>query len=412
MTQKKFDFSGYATRTGRKCTDGRVILKDAFAENHGMTVPLVWQHMHNSPDNVLGHATLENRDDGVYAFCSLNDSPAGQNARMLIMHGDITALSIYANGLVEKSKSVVHGVIREVSLVLSGANPGAVIDNVTIQHGDGELTELDDEAIIFTGDVFELVEPEKDKKIEHADGDETIGEIFETLSEKQKTAVYAVIANIMDEDEGEDPGREASAAVERLEMLPGAEHDLLVEVGALLARLEDEGAEARPVSRREVEEEGRAARNERRFRVGAAVAVHLARHDHPHLDLPGEHLRREEVGGVEHPDAAVQEVEGERAPAVEVDVDPEGVLDVAGDGRLADVLVPVDPRVHEDADVGGLVARGREAPLSGLHRVLQGAPPEEAPSREADAEALDAAVAHVRPPRSRGRGSAPGGRRE
>ena len=210
MNQKKFDFSGYATRTGRKCTDGRVILKDAFAENDGTTVPLVWQHMHNSPDNVLGHAILENREDGVYAFCSLNESSAGQNAKTLISHGDITALSIYANGLVEKSKSVVHGVIREVSLVLSGANPGAVIDNVTIQHGDGELSELEDEAIIFTGDFFEVTKVEEEKKIEHADKDnETIGEIFETLSEKQKTAVYAIIANVMDEGEGEDEEAEA-----------------------------------------------------------------------------------------------------------------------------------------------------------------------------------------------------------
>lgn len=198
MAKKVFDFSGYATKAGLKCSDGRVILKDAFKDNDGMTVPLVWQHLHNEPSNVLGHAELENRDDGVYAYCTFNKTAGGQNAKMLVEHGDITHMSIYANNLVEKAKRVEHGAIREVSLVLSGANPGARIDNVTIQHGDGSEVDLEDEAIIYTDDDISLPE------IEHADkqpaandsGDETVEEVFNTLSEKQKTVVYAIIDEI------------------------------------------------------------------------------------------------------------------------------------------------------------------------------------------------------------------------
>jgi len=128
-----------------------MIRKDAFKENDGQTVPLVWQHMHNDPGNILGHALLENRDDGVYAYCKFNDTEAGRNAKLLVKHGDIKSLSIYANNLVQKGVNVVHGAIREVSLVLSGANPGALIDNLTMAHSDGSRVELDDEAVIYTG---------------------------------------------------------------------------------------------------------------------------------------------------------------------------------------------------------------------------------------------------------------------
>lgn len=145
------DFSGYATKHNLKCSDGRTIMPDAFAHNDGTTVPLVWQHGHGEPENVLGHATLENRDDGVYAYGYFNATPAGKNAKTLVQHGDITALSIYANQLVERSKNVIHGAIREVSLVLSGANPGALIDNVNLRHSDGDVEVLDDEAVIYTG---------------------------------------------------------------------------------------------------------------------------------------------------------------------------------------------------------------------------------------------------------------------
>ena len=142
------DFSGYATKAGLKCSDGRTIMPDAFKDNHGMKVPLVWQHGHNDPTNVLGHAVLENRPDGVYAYGYFNDTDSGQSAKTLVEHKDITMLSIYANKLVERGKNVLHGAIREVSLVLSGANPGALIDNVRIAHSDGDVETLDDEAVI------------------------------------------------------------------------------------------------------------------------------------------------------------------------------------------------------------------------------------------------------------------------
>src|SRR5512135_575713 len=139
MDKVKFDFGGYATRSGLKCTDGRVILKDAFKDNDGQTVPLVWQHQHSEPSNVLGHAMLENREDGVYAYCTFNQTESGKNAKLLVEHGDIGYLSIYANQLIEKAKNVIHGMIREVSLVMAGANPGAVIDNLAFEHGDGSV---------------------------------------------------------------------------------------------------------------------------------------------------------------------------------------------------------------------------------------------------------------------------------
>ena len=203
----KFDFSGYATRNDLKCTDGRTIRKDAFKDNDGQVVPLVWQHMHNDPGNVLGHALLENRKDGVYAYCKFNDTEAGKNAKMLVQHGDITALSIYANQLKEQASNVLHGVIREVSLVLAGANPGALIDNLSIAHADGSSTELSDEAIIYTDDEI------SNEEIEHGD-DSTLQEIFNTLNDEQKQMVYTLVglaaqggiehSDIDDEEDEED----------------------------------------------------------------------------------------------------------------------------------------------------------------------------------------------------------------
>ena len=203
----KFDFSGYATKNDLKCADGRTIRRNAFKDNDGQTVPLVWQHMHNSPDNVLGHALLENRDDGVYAYCKLNDTPAGKNAKLLVQHGDITSLSIFANNLVQKGPNVIHGNIREVSLVLSGANPGALIDNLSIAHSDGSYTDSEEEAIIYTG--LEITTDE----IEHADKNQndskTVQEIFDSLTEEQKNVVYAMLAQVIEDniehsDEDED----------------------------------------------------------------------------------------------------------------------------------------------------------------------------------------------------------------
>lgn len=198
------DFGGYVTRHNVKCKDGRVITTEAFKECDGITVPLVWHHQHDEPSNVLGHTLLEHRPDGVYGYSYFNDSEGGKEAKVLISHKDITALSIYANELIEKNKFVAHGVIREVSLVLAGSNPGAIIDYVSVVHSDGSMTEFDDEAIIYSDSNIDI--PEKKDELSHADDDkdsasddeETIGDVFETLNEKQKTAVYAIIGQVLD----------------------------------------------------------------------------------------------------------------------------------------------------------------------------------------------------------------------
>ena len=144
---KTYDFSGWATRNNLRCSDGRTIMKDAFKHNDGQTVPLVWNHQHNDPLNILGHALLENREEGVYAYCKFNETESGKNAKLLVEHGDVSALSIYANQLKQRGSNVVHGAIREVSLVLAGANPEAFIDNI-VRHGE----HFDEEAIIYTGE--------------------------------------------------------------------------------------------------------------------------------------------------------------------------------------------------------------------------------------------------------------------
>ena len=202
---KKYDFSGYATKYGILCADGRTIQKDAFKHNDGRRIPLVWQHLHNDPNNVLGHAILKNMEDGVYAYCYLNESAAGKQAKMLIEHRDIDSLSIYANKLVEKSKLVHKGEIRELSLVLSGANPGALIEHVTLSHGDGSETESEEEAIIYSGEELSDKEPENSEEtVVHADppkkeDEETVADIFKTLDEKQKNVVYALISQALGE---------------------------------------------------------------------------------------------------------------------------------------------------------------------------------------------------------------------
>ena len=210
----KFNFSGYATKNDLQCSDGRTIRKDAFKDNDGETVPLVWAHQHNTPENILGHALLENRDDGVYAYCKFNSTEAGKNAKALVEHGDITALSIFANKLKQKGGAVLHGAIREVSIVLSGANPGAFIDNVSIEHSDGTMEDDISEAVIYTDNIIST--EEEDTMIEHADKEtkeETVGEIFDTLNDKQKDVVYAMLAHALEseaeeleqsEDEEED----------------------------------------------------------------------------------------------------------------------------------------------------------------------------------------------------------------
>lgn len=206
---KRYDFSGWATRNDLKCSDGRTIRKDAFIENDGQTVPLVWNHQHNDPENVLGHALLENREEGVYAYCTFNDTESGKNAKLLVEHGDVDALSIYANKLRQQGADVLHGVIREVSLVLAGANPGAFIDNV-MSHGE----ESDDSAVIYTGEEIsiyhsdneenkkgeekKMAEPETEKK------DKTIQEVLDTMNEEQKTVLYALVGQALGEKENNE----------------------------------------------------------------------------------------------------------------------------------------------------------------------------------------------------------------
>ena len=219
-----YDFHGWATRANLKCSDGRTIMKDAFAHNDGIIVPLVWNHRHDEPENTLGHALLQNRPEGVYAYCSFNDTENGQLSKVLVQHKDIQRLSIYANQLKQRGGDVLHGEIREVSLVHAGANPGAVITSVIAHSDDGEPIIAEDECIIHTGmdfsidkeEVEELYHADKtsekkeDKsvaeektKVEGSEDEETVADVFNTLTEKQKTVVYAMIGQAL-EDAGAD----------------------------------------------------------------------------------------------------------------------------------------------------------------------------------------------------------------
>ena len=203
---ENYDFSGWATRNNLRCSDGRTILKDAFKQCDGTEVPLVWNHQHNDPDNILGKALLHNCDEGVYAYCTFNESESGKTAKQLVQHGDVKALSIYANQLKEHMSCVSHGVIREVSLVLAGANPGAYIENV-IKHGE----EFDTEAIIYTGEDIMLSHNDDSENIlEHADEDkeETVADVFNTLTEKQKKVVYALIGQALEASDSSEKDAE------------------------------------------------------------------------------------------------------------------------------------------------------------------------------------------------------------
>ena len=228
-----YDFSGWATRNNIQCSDGRTIMKDAFKDNDGQKVPLVWNHQHNDPNEVLGHALLENREEGVYAYCKFNNTESGQTAKALVHNGDVDQLSIYANRLKSQKNNVIHGCIREVSLVLAGANPGAYIDSV-VMHGEGADAE-EEEGVIYTDESIEVITEESDNNSEssdnnkesvahsdtenknekeennkmddkenQADNEKTIAEVFDTLTEDQKTAVYAVIGQALEDSEGND----------------------------------------------------------------------------------------------------------------------------------------------------------------------------------------------------------------
>lgn len=234
----KFDFSGYATKNDLKCTDGVTIRQGAFKECDGNIVPLVWQHLHDDPSNVLGKAFLQHRNDGVYAYCSFNNTERAQNTKELLAHGDINSMSIYATKVVKRGNNVVHGDIKEVSLVLAPANPGAVIENLSFQHSDGTYEPVDDEMIIrHSGEVDEFEEfdlpidlydsngdlahsdddmdddeddygDEDNDDISHADDEdddgETVEDVFNTLNEKQKKVVYAMIGAALSENESDD----------------------------------------------------------------------------------------------------------------------------------------------------------------------------------------------------------------
>lgn len=223
INMDEIDFSGWATRNDLKCSDGRIIRKDAFKHNDGQIVPLVWNHNHSDPNEILGHALLENRDEGVYAYCKFNDTESGKTAKLLVQHGDVSALSIYANKLKQQGNNVIHGAIREVSLVLAGANPGAFIDSVIV-HGE----ESNEEAVIYTGEDIVLEhtgcggsssEKKKEKKeLEHAkeetpedkkeeqpeNKEKTVAEVFNELTEEQKTVVYAMIGKALEDGSDED----------------------------------------------------------------------------------------------------------------------------------------------------------------------------------------------------------------
>lgn len=218
---EKYNFDGWATKNDLQCSDGRIIRKDAFKHNDGQKVPLVWNHDHTDPYRVLGHALLENRDEGVYAYCSFNETDLAQTAKVYVEHGDITSLSIYANQLKQQGPNVMHGNIREVSLVMAGANPGASIQNV-IKHGE----ESEEEAVIYHGefglnlfhaDEDKKEEPKEEKTVaEETKSEKTVKEVFDTLTEEQKTVVYAMIGQVvehgadLDEDDSDENDNETA----------------------------------------------------------------------------------------------------------------------------------------------------------------------------------------------------------
>lgn len=196
---EKYDFSGWATRNDIRCSDGRTIRRGAFAEQDGATVPLVWNHNHVDADNVLGHAILENRDQGVYAYCFFNDTKQGNNAKELVTHGDICSLSIFANQLKQNGGDVIHGAIREVSLVLAGANPGAKIENI-MAHGDNS----EEEAIIYNdSDEINLAHSEEKEKMEEENKEKTVKDVIDSMTEEQRNVMYALIGEAIESTKNE-----------------------------------------------------------------------------------------------------------------------------------------------------------------------------------------------------------------
>ena len=211
MSNFDYDFKGWATRNNIKCSDGRVIMQDAFVHNDGQKVPLVWNHQHGDPNNVLGYALLENRKEGVYTYGKFNDTESGKQAKQLVVHRDVSSLSIYANQLKQQGSNVIHGSIREVSLVLAGANAGAYIESV-IKHGET----CEDEILMFAGEEIEIFHSEKNtdekSKEEEPMADEnkekTVKDVFDSLTEEQRNVVYALIGQALEENnDDQDEGR-------------------------------------------------------------------------------------------------------------------------------------------------------------------------------------------------------------
>lgn len=263
----EFDFSGYATKVGLKCADGRTILKDAFKHMHGKMVPMVWQHIHDDPSNILGHAVLEHRDDGVYAYCKFNGGQAAQSAKEAVKHGDINALSIYANQLKEKGKEVIHGVIREVSLVLAGSNPEALIDNLSFAHGGVDHVDAS-EAVIYTalpitvGEIEHAVDmsdikdhigtmtaPQKDRTREELESSlnyqqrNIISAMIEAMTSQERAALYSQVVEALKHGEGAVSNTDATsvmtAAVPALEVLTHAKYADDATVQDVLNTLDD-----------------------------------------------------------------------------------------------------------------------------------------------------------------------------
>lgn len=260
MSKPKYDFSGYGTKYNIKCTDGRTIRNNAFKHQDGSTVPLVWAHQRNDPDNVIGKVLLEHHDEGVYCYASFNNTSKAQTSKALVEHGDITHLSIFANQLMEKSKNVMHGEIREVSLVLAGANPGALIDDVVVVHSDGSMETADGEAIIYTDDEIEMSalddsedgnsdpdEEDSPESMEHKDDNPSAEEVLKSMNEDQKTLFYAAIAHTMkemkemskdsedgaeDDESKKDGGKEMKQSVfeGKKETGPSLSHDAIGEI--------------------------------------------------------------------------------------------------------------------------------------------------------------------------------------
>ena len=214
---QKYDFGGWASKNDIRCADGRTIRRDAFKDNDGKTVPLVWQHQHDDPTNVLGHALLINKPEGIYTYGTFNDSPLAKHCKMLLAHGDICSMSIYANQLKQSGGDVLHGNIREVSLVLAPANPGASIEFVSMAHGD-DIVESDDEAVLCMGDELEMGVERADEVLSHEDtgskpeetekrkedkpmaegNEKTVKDVFDSMTEEQKNVVYFMIGQALE----------------------------------------------------------------------------------------------------------------------------------------------------------------------------------------------------------------------